>query len=379
MAITSYIRRMFKNGVSVVDTVPAGFSLAATSFTAADGSSFPDGSIGPFIITADQGLNTEEKILISSRSGSVFTVASSGRGYNGTAAAAHASGCSILHTIDAQDMDEANQTMAQTIGAIAAKGDLLVGSAANTLTKLAIGTTTQTLQVVSGTLSYVGFGSGRSQNVGAANADGTDTTYARSDHVHSGVTTFMTRNGAVTLSAADVESILTAAGQLIVGTGSGTGELLAKGSAGTVLAVGGADASGLEWFNGPTGAVINTSQSTGSTAYTDLGTVGPAVTLTTGTSAIVTLGGTLSNNTQNDYATMSFAVSGATTLAASTALAVSSPALTDPAGTTVTYSNTLFVSGLTAGSNTFTAKYAAGVGGTATFANRHICVFPLLP
>ena len=47
---------------------------------------------------------------------------------------------------------------------------------------------------------------------------------------------------------ASVEVGFTAAGQLYAGTGSGTGELLAKGAAGTVLTVGGADASGLEWI-----------------------------------------------------------------------------------------------------------------------------------
>jgi hypothetical protein len=53
--------------------------------------------------------------------------------------------------------------------------------------------------------------------------------------VGSGVTSFNTRTGAVTLSAADVEALFTASGQLFVGTGSGTGTLLAAGASGTVL------------------------------------------------------------------------------------------------------------------------------------------------
>ena len=63
----------------------------------------------------------------------------------------------------------------------------------------------------------------------------------------SGVTSFNTRTGVVELEASDVEALFTAEGQLLVGTGSGTGALLAKGSAGGVLTVGGAGASGLEW------------------------------------------------------------------------------------------------------------------------------------
>ena len=49
------------------------------------------------------------------------------------------------------------------------------------------------------------------------------------------------------MNAASIEASFTAAGQLYAGTGSGTGEQLAKGTTGQFLTVGGADASGLEW------------------------------------------------------------------------------------------------------------------------------------
>jgi hypothetical protein len=55
------------------------------------------------------------------------------------------------------------------------------------------------------------------------------------------------RTGAVTLSGSDVEALFSAAGQLLVGTGSGSGELLAVGTSGQVLTVGGLDPSGIEW------------------------------------------------------------------------------------------------------------------------------------
>lgn len=74
---------------------------------------------------------------------------------------------------------------------------------------------------------------------GASAVVGTGLLYARNDHDHG-----LPANP-VTLSA--VEGVFTAKGQLLAGTGSGTGDLLATGTAGQVLTVGGADASGLEW------------------------------------------------------------------------------------------------------------------------------------
>lgn len=189
MAVSSWIRRQFKNGVSTTDTVPLGFTSGATSFVAADGSTFPDGSTGDFIITADQGLATEERILMASRSGSTFTVASSGRGYNGTTAFAHGAGCSILHTTDQQDFDEANQVAVATLGQIAAGGDLLYGTAAHALGKLSIG--------ANGTV----LGS-------------------------SGSAPQWVNPNTLALQASQIEALFTADQQIFSGTGNGTGEII---------------------------------------------------------------------------------------------------------------------------------------------------------
>lgn len=187
MSVASWIRRQFKNGVSTSDFLAGGISNSAGSFTLHDGTSFPDGSVGDFIVTMDEGLAAEEKILCASRTGAVFTVAVGGRGYNGTTASAHSANASCYHTIDQQDLDEANQVAVATLGAIQASGDLLVGSGSHALSRLAKGATNSFLQAGASTLSWVGFGSGRSQTLGTANADGTDTTPARSDHVHAGL------------------------------------------------------------------------------------------------------------------------------------------------------------------------------------------------
>ena len=118
-------------------------------------------------------------------------------------------------------------------------------------------------------------------------------------------------------------------------------------------------------------AQVLTSQSTSSTSYTDLATAGPAVTLTTGTTAIVLVGAASSPAAQGPSAVMSFAVSGATTIAASNDFASFGG---DPYVESVSMITKLTT--LTAGSNTFTAKYKA-TSGTATFYNRSITVWAI--
>ena len=122
----------------------------------------------------------------------------------------------------------------------------------------------------------------------------------------------------------------------------------------------------------PQAATVSTSPSTASTSYTDLGTVGPAVTLTTGSSVLVDIGCGLANGTGGDGAFMSYAVSGATTISAVDATSVG--ATSASAGASVQAAFSYLQTGLTPGSNTFTAKYKAVTGGTATFTQRIIIV-----
>lgn len=121
-------------------------------------------------------------------------------------------------------------------------------------------------------------------------------------------------------------------------------------------------------------AVVATSQSTTSTTYTDLTTSGPAVTVATGTSAIVFWGADCSNATANAFAAVSVAVSGATTLAADGNYSMFIDGLDAGAGCRI--STFYKFENLTAGNNTFTLKYRAG-SSTATFANREIMVMAL--
>jgi hypothetical protein len=119
------------------------------------------------------------------------------------------------------------------------------------------------------------------------------------------------------------------------------------------------------------GATVATSQTTASLAYADLATAGPAVTVVTGAKAIVTLTAQLQNSGAS-AAFMAYAISGATTLAAADATAL----FNNNPNTSIWQASASYMqTGLTPGSNTFTAKYRV-TGNTGTFLNRSIIVEP---
>ena len=120
-------------------------------------------------------------------------------------------------------------------------------------------------------------------------------------------------------------------------------------------------------------ATVATSQTTTSGTYTDLATAGPAVTLTTGTKALVIVTCQISNDASLGLASMGFAVSGATTIAAAQTTSLSGRANAD----FITQASAMYLVTLTAGSNTFTAKYQRLSLGTSTFSNRVITVIDM--
>ncbi|MFJ9848566.1 hypothetical protein [Streptomyces sp. NPDC101150] len=123
----------------------------------------------------------------------------------------------------------------------------------------------------------------------------------------------------------------------------------------------------------PTAANVTTAQTTTSTSYTNLTTTGPAVTITTGTSALVMFGAAMSSNTTDAACFMSVDVSSATTIAANDDWGTWMDGV--PASNTVHMGMAKLFTNLTAGSNVFTAKYRTSTG-TATFSNRHLMVIP---
>jgi len=128
----------------------------------------------------------------------------------------------------------------------------------------------------------------------------------------------------------------------------------------------------------PVGAVVATNQTTSSTSYTDLATAGPAVTVTIGSTgkALVTLHSAIANATSNLASFYGFAISGATTVPASDTTAIGFTSAFASNG--IRTGTIILVTGLNAGSSTFTAKYRMDPGpGPATFVDRRVSVTPL--
>lgn len=125
----------------------------------------------------------------------------------------------------------------------------------------------------------------------------------------------------------------------------------------------------------PSGNVNATAESTGSSTMTDLTTSGPSVQVTTGTKCFVIVTCRSENSIAGSGATMGYQVTGASALAADSAKGLRSTSPT--AGARSRSSAVIFETGLTPGSNTFTAKYQIATSGTATFAERAIAVIPL--
>jgi len=124
-------------------------------------------------------------------------------------------------------------------------------------------------------------------------------------------------------------------------------------------------------------ATVATSQTTTSGSFTDLTTAGPAVTLTTGTKVLVIVSCSSKNSDgPSRTAFMDFAVSGATTRSASESTALGLEMLAAEANQFLNASRANLIT-VTAGSNTFTAKYLRQFSGTGTFANRSIIVVDL--
>lgn len=112
-----------------------------------------------------------------------------------------------------------------------------------------------------------------------------------------------------------------------------------------------------------TQAQVLTSETTTNTSNTDLTTPGPSVTAVTGTMALVWWGAQMSNNTAGSISLMDFAVSSASTRSASDDTALKYESSNN--GDMIAMSKIHLLTGLTAGSNIFTAKYwvSANTGG----------------
>lgn len=125
----------------------------------------------------------------------------------------------------------------------------------------------------------------------------------------------------------------------------------------------------------PNGTSVLTSETTGSTSFTDLATFGPSVTVDTGPYALV-LTHCQAGNSGAGSAYAGVDVTGASSIAPALNRSINiigAAGATVGAGTAVLHVGGL---ALTPGSNTFTMKYRVS-SGTGTFADRRIIVMPL--
>ena len=104
------------------------------------------GNGGGFFLVLDYGVTiAEEKVYVPAQSTSInwssgtVTLTSVVRGADNSVTAAHSIGATVRPVLTAVDLQEANTLVSQSLGQVTANGDLLVGSGANALTKIASG------------------------------------------------------------------------------------------------------------------------------------------------------------------------------------------------------------------------------------------------
>lgn len=147
---------------------------------------------------------------------------------------------------------------------------------------------------------------------------------------------------------------------------------VADGGTGASTAQAARDALGISSWSYATVATLET---TASTSYADLATVGPSVTITVPASGnvMITIGSSQSNAGASGGNLATVAVSGASTVTAATNEAIGILFASGAIGLTVEASRSFVLTGLTPGSSTFKMQYKV-LGNTGTWARRWLQV-----
>jgi hypothetical protein len=136
------------------------FNIGDTTFVILDDTNWPTGADNPFWVTIDAGTAQEERVLCLTQSSKTVTIASGGRGADGTSESNHASGANVWPSWSATDADEANAHVnastnvhgLATAGPSSSSGGSVVGtSAQQTLTNK-----TLTSPTITGTITGTG-------------------------------------------------------------------------------------------------------------------------------------------------------------------------------------------------------------------------------
>jgi hypothetical protein len=137
--------RRYYSSTAVATTLSASANNSTTSITVTALSGYP--AQFPYTAIIDPDTASEEVVTVTAASGTTLTVT---RGVDGTSGVSHNAGAVFRHGVSARDFDEANAFVnggGVANSLIDAAGDLLVGSADNTVGRLALGTNGHVLTV----------------------------------------------------------------------------------------------------------------------------------------------------------------------------------------------------------------------------------------
>lgn len=210
------------SSISVATTLNGTISASATTIAVASGTaslllggvSLAVGNVDQFTIAVDVDTTSEEIMFVTGVSGDVLTVV---RGRAGTTAIGHTTGATIKHVLTSDDLDF-YYTQAPA-GIVTAKGDLVVATASGTVSRLGVGSNGQALVANSAATTGVNW------------ATPTDTTK-------------------IPLST------VTAKGDLIVATASGTVTRQAVGNNGQILTADSTQSDGVKWADLDVGSAL---------------------------------------------------------------------------------------------------------------------------
>jgi len=102
--VTMPTRREYASGKPT--TLAANISSVATTINITDATGWPTGGTGNFFVTIAANTASEERVLCSSRTGTIVTAVT--RGADGTTASSHSAGDDIWPSFSKTDADEAN-------------------------------------------------------------------------------------------------------------------------------------------------------------------------------------------------------------------------------------------------------------------------------